>query len=81
MVVWPLVWFHPRVGNTIHNQDLPQLLMQAHLVAGTWVEGRRGDHRGLWRADVAVPPPIAARLCKGLASGPVHRTKSSKKVF
>lgn len=50
VVFWPPACFHPRVGETIRNPDLPRLLMQAHLFAGTWVEGRRDDHRGLWRA-------------------------------
>ena len=51
VVLFPPACFHPRVGETIRNLDLPRLLMQAHLFAGTWVEGRRGDHAGLWWAN------------------------------
>jgi len=51
VVFWPPASFHLRVGETIGNPDLPRLLMQAHLYAGTWVEGRRDDHPGLWRAN------------------------------
>lgn len=47
VVLWPPACLHPRVGKTIRNPDLPPLLMQAHLFAGTWVEGRRDYHRGL----------------------------------
>jgi hypothetical protein len=36
------------VGETIRNPDLPRLLMQAHLFAGTWVEGRRNENSDLW---------------------------------
>lgn len=54
VVLWPPACFHPRVGETIRNPDLPRLLMQAHLFAGTWVEGRQSDHQLLWQANSPV---------------------------
>ncbi len=51
VVLWPPACFHPRVGETIRDPDLPRLLMQAHLFAGTWVEGRKNDHEDLWRRN------------------------------
>ncbi|MEL6211534.1 MAG: glycosyltransferase, partial [Pseudomonadota bacterium] len=54
VILWPPACFHPRVGETIRNPDLPRLLMQAHLFAGTWVEGRQSDHRLLWQANSPV---------------------------
>ena len=35
VVLRPPACFHPRVGETIRNPDVPRLLMQAHLFAGT----------------------------------------------
>lgn len=47
VVLWPPACVHPRVGETIRNPDLPLLLIQAHLFAGTWVVGRRANHKSL----------------------------------
>lgn len=34
VVLWHPASFHPRVGETIRNPDLPRLSIQAHLFAG-----------------------------------------------
>lgn len=51
VVLWPPACFHPRVAETVRNPDLPRLLIQTHLFAGTWVETRRSTHEPLWRAN------------------------------
>ena len=55
VILWPPACFHPRVGETIGNPGLPRLLMQAHLFAGTWVEGRKSHHGSLWTANTPGP--------------------------
>ncbi|MEO0513509.1 MAG: glycosyltransferase [Planctomycetota bacterium] len=66
VVLWPPACFHPRVGETIRNPDLPRLLMQAHLFAGTWVEDRREDYRALWALNLAHPTSTFTRPARRL---------------
>ena len=50
---WPPACFHSTVPEAAGNPDRDRLLMQAHLFAGTWVEGLRAEHTNLWRANRA----------------------------
>lgn len=53
VVLWPPACFHPTVAEVATNPDRIRLLMQAHLFAGSWVEGRRHDYRALWASNLA----------------------------
>jgi len=51
VVFYPPVYFHPTVPEVVANPDRDRLIHQAHVFAGTWVEGHRERHTKLWAAD------------------------------
>jgi hypothetical protein len=51
VALYPPAYLHPTVGESLSNPDAPAFLKAAHLFAGTWVEGNRPRHRGLWAAN------------------------------
>lgn len=51
VVLWPQACVHTTVAEVTPNPDRVRLLMQAHLLAGTRVDGRRSIHRCLWDAN------------------------------
>jgi len=51
VALYPPVYFHPTVGESLSNPDAKGFLMAAHLFAGTWVEENRPRHCRLWAAN------------------------------
>lgn len=53
VVFYPPVYFHPTVPEVVASPDRDRLIHQAHVFAGTWVEGHRQAHDSLWKANSA----------------------------
>gem|GEM_PF-6921178 len=57
VVFYPPVYFHPTVLEVVTNPDRDRLAYQAHVFAGTWVDGHRNMHTTLWTANGRVDDP------------------------
>ena len=67
VVCWPPACFHPTVAEVARNPDRSRLLMQAHLFAGTWVEGRRSSHLEIWKPNTCrIRQPTALHPSESL---------------
>jgi len=51
VALYPPVYFHPTVRESKSNPYASLFLKGAHFFAGTWTEGNRPRHHGLWAAN------------------------------